>query len=308
MKEWALEHGATHYTHWFQPLTGSTAEKHDSFYEPDGRRHRARRVLRQGADPGRARRVLVPHRRHPRDVRGARLHRLGPDARRPSSSRTPTARCCASRPRSRRGPARRSTTRSRCCARWTRCRRSADPRAEAAGRRGRQPRLHDGRPRAGVLPDRRAVLLRAPRPGTRPGARCSAPSRPRATSSTTTTSARSPSGSSPTCSRPSASCAQARRPGQDAPQRGRAQPVRAGADLRELQRRLRPPAADDADHAERGPALRPGLPAAREAVRRRQRLGQAQQLVDGHRHRASTCSSRATRRTRTSRSCSSARR
>ncbi len=34
MKEWALEKGATHYTHWFQPLTGSTAEKHDSFYAP----------------------------------------------------------------------------------------------------------------------------------------------------------------------------------------------------------------------------------------------------------------------------------
>jgi glutamine synthetase len=36
MKEWALENGATHYTHWFQPLTGSTAEKHDSFYGPVG--------------------------------------------------------------------------------------------------------------------------------------------------------------------------------------------------------------------------------------------------------------------------------
>ncbi|MCR5796696.1 MAG: glutamine synthetase III [Eubacterium sp.] len=34
MKEWALEHGATHYTHWFQPLTGVTAEKHDSFITP----------------------------------------------------------------------------------------------------------------------------------------------------------------------------------------------------------------------------------------------------------------------------------
>src|SRR5690349_6449170 len=34
MKDWALERGATHYTHWFQPLTGSTAEKHDSFYSP----------------------------------------------------------------------------------------------------------------------------------------------------------------------------------------------------------------------------------------------------------------------------------
>src|SRR5690625_454012 len=35
MKEWALSKGATHYTHWFQPLTGSTAEKHDSFFELD---------------------------------------------------------------------------------------------------------------------------------------------------------------------------------------------------------------------------------------------------------------------------------
>lgn len=39
MKNWAMTHGVTHYTHWFQPLTGSTAEKHDAFFEPteDGR-------------------------------------------------------------------------------------------------------------------------------------------------------------------------------------------------------------------------------------------------------------------------------
>ena len=36
MKEWALEKGATHYAHVFQPLTGLTAEKHDSFYAPTG--------------------------------------------------------------------------------------------------------------------------------------------------------------------------------------------------------------------------------------------------------------------------------
>lgn len=36
MKDWAIENGATHYTHWFQPLTGLTAEKHDSFLAPDG--------------------------------------------------------------------------------------------------------------------------------------------------------------------------------------------------------------------------------------------------------------------------------
>jgi glutamine synthetase len=39
LKDWAVEHGASHFTHWFQPMTGITAEKHDSFYNPtaDGR-------------------------------------------------------------------------------------------------------------------------------------------------------------------------------------------------------------------------------------------------------------------------------
>ncbi len=36
MKDWAVEHGATHYCHWFQPLTGTTAEKHDAFLSPNG--------------------------------------------------------------------------------------------------------------------------------------------------------------------------------------------------------------------------------------------------------------------------------
>lgn len=35
MKNWAMDHGATHFTHWFQPLNGTTAEKHDSFFNPD---------------------------------------------------------------------------------------------------------------------------------------------------------------------------------------------------------------------------------------------------------------------------------
>lgn len=43
MKTWAIEKGATHYTHWFQPLNGSTAEKHDSFLTPD---HEGGAVLR----------------------------------------------------------------------------------------------------------------------------------------------------------------------------------------------------------------------------------------------------------------------
>ena len=36
MKDWAIEMGCTHYTHWFQPMTGITAEKHDSFIQPYG--------------------------------------------------------------------------------------------------------------------------------------------------------------------------------------------------------------------------------------------------------------------------------
>ena len=36
MRDWALEKGATHFTHWFQPMTGITAEKHDSFLTPAG--------------------------------------------------------------------------------------------------------------------------------------------------------------------------------------------------------------------------------------------------------------------------------
>ena len=36
MKDWAVEKGATHYTHWFQPMTGITAEKHDAFITPQG--------------------------------------------------------------------------------------------------------------------------------------------------------------------------------------------------------------------------------------------------------------------------------
>ena len=36
MKDWAMDKGATHYTHWFQPMTGITAEKHDAFINPTG--------------------------------------------------------------------------------------------------------------------------------------------------------------------------------------------------------------------------------------------------------------------------------
>lgn len=68
MKEWAVEHGATHFTHWFQPMTGFTAEKHDSFISPsgDGRDHYG--ILRKGAHQGRARRFQFPIRRTAGDL------------------------------------------------------------------------------------------------------------------------------------------------------------------------------------------------------------------------------------------------
>ena len=79
MRDWALENGASHYAHVFYPLTGLTAEKHDSFLEPDDERQLAGPVHRQDADPGRAGRLELPQRRHPQHVRGPRLHRLGRD-------------------------------------------------------------------------------------------------------------------------------------------------------------------------------------------------------------------------------------
>ena len=204
MHEWAMEKGATHYTHWFQPLTGSTAEKHDSFYAPDGRRHRDRGVLRQGAHPGRAGRLVVPDRRHPRDVRGPRLHRVGPDLA-GVHPREPERRAAVHPDGVRVVDGRGAGPQDPAAALDGRAEQGGAARAAPVRRHRRRARVHDGRARAGVLPDRRAVLLRAPRPLHDRAARCSAPSRRRATSSTTTTSARSPSASSRSCSRPSAS-------------------------------------------------------------------------------------------------------
>ena len=79
MKDWAIEKGATHYAHVFYPLTGITAEKHDSFLSPTGDGHALAEFSRQGIDPGRARRFELPLGRHPGDVRSPRLHGLGPD-------------------------------------------------------------------------------------------------------------------------------------------------------------------------------------------------------------------------------------
>ena len=82
VKDWAVEHGATHYTHWFQPLTGITAEKHDSFLNPTANGKAVAEFSRQGTDQGGARRVELSVGRHAQHVRSARLHGVGPDQRR----------------------------------------------------------------------------------------------------------------------------------------------------------------------------------------------------------------------------------
>ena len=71
MKEWAVEQGATHFTHWFQPMTGLTAEiSRAGRNDPHG-------VLREGARKGRAGCFQLPVRRPPRDLRSPRLYRMG---------------------------------------------------------------------------------------------------------------------------------------------------------------------------------------------------------------------------------------
>ena len=96
MRQWALEHGADHYTHWFQPLTGGTAEKHDAFADPDG----LGGVLEEFSG-----KLLVQQE--------LAVIRPGIRPRRPSSS----TRRSVSRPSSSPIRARRSITRCRCCAR-----------------------------------------------------------------------------------------------------------------------------------------------------------------------------------------------
>ena len=90
MKEWALEKGATHFTHWFQPLTGYTAEKHDSFITPNVGRRRGGGVLGQGPHPGRAGRLArSPRAGCARPSRRAATRR-GTPPRPPSSWRRPS--------------------------------------------------------------------------------------------------------------------------------------------------------------------------------------------------------------------------
>ncbi len=86
MKDWAIEKGATHYTHWFQPLTGITAEKHDSFISPspDGRvimEFSGKELIKGEPDassfPSGGLRATFEARGYTA-WGGARLHRMGP--------------------------------------------------------------------------------------------------------------------------------------------------------------------------------------------------------------------------------------
>ena len=239
----------------------TTAEKHDSFY---GRPATARpspnfgKELIQGEPDGSRSPPAASGPTSRRAVTPCGTHLAGVHPREPQRRR-----CSASPRHSRRGPVRRWTT-STAAALDGRAR-DGRGRAAAARRLGHQPRVHDRRAGAGVLPDRRAVLLRAPRPDQhRPHAlRRQAPEGPRARRPLLRLDPRARAG---VHARDRARAGEARRADQDPPQRGRPGAVRGGADLRELERRLRPPAADDADHAERGAPLRAHLPPAREAA------------------------------------------
>lgn len=120
MKEWALENGATHYTHVFQPLTGLTAEKHDSFFRPtsDGgsiAKFKGDELIQGEPDAS----------SFPTGGIRATFEARGYTAWDPTSPafllENPNG-TLLSRPRSLRGPARHWTRRSRCCVRWTRFR------------------------------------------------------------------------------------------------------------------------------------------------------------------------------------------
>jgi glutamine synthetase len=158
MKEWALEKGATHYTHWFQPLTGITAEKHDSFYGPTGEgtalAEFSGKELIQGEPDASS---------FPTGGIRATFEARGYTAWDPTSPAfilenpngavlvIPTAFASwTGEALDHKIPLLRSMVEV------------GDPRPTPVRQHNRPAGVHDGRARAGVLPDRRAVLLRAP--------------------------------------------------------------------------------------------------------------------------------------------------
>ena len=163
MKDWALEKGATHYTHWFQPLTGLTAEKHDSFFGPAGdgialAEFSGKELIQGEPDAssfptGGVRATFEARGYTAWDPTQPGVHPREPERR--AALHPDGVRVVDRRGARREDPA--AALDGRAVA-------LGDPGAAPARRRERHARVHHGRPRAGVLPDRRAVLLRASRP------------------------------------------------------------------------------------------------------------------------------------------------
>ena len=284
MKEWALENGATHFTHVFQPLTGSTAEKHDSFFEPN-RRGQVRwpsfsgKELIQGEPDASS---------FPTGGIRATFEARGYTAWDPTSPafilENPNGAllCIPTAFASWTGEA--LDAKIPLLRSMDALSRSAIRALQLLGDDETAARLHHRRARAGVLPDRRAVLLRAPRPGDhRPHpVRRQAAEGPRARRPLLrrrSRSACSPACSSSSTSWRSSACRSRPATTRSRPAQYEIAPIfensNVGSDHQQLMMQMLQSVAR---------TLRPRLPAAREALRRRQRLRQAQQLVDGHRH------------------------
>ena len=312
IKEWAISRGVTHFTHWFQPQTGLTAEKHDAFLSFDDKQQpmesfTGAQLIQSEPDassfPSGGLRAtweargytawnpaspvfIVESGQHAHAVHPVGVHRLQRRSARRDDAAAPQLR----RPL-----------------------REGDRDARAARRQERAARVHHARTGAGILPHRSRSLRAAPR------SRDGGPHAPRRAAAARA-AARGPllrrhSGArAGVHRRGGARALQARRADRHAAQRGGAEPVRDGADVRGDGLERRPQPARDVGAAPRRAPPRAAGAAAREAVRGHQRIGQALQLVDGDHvatmraSTARTCSSRGKRRTRTSASSSSSRR
>ena len=203
MKDWAIEKGATHYAHVFYPLTGATAEKHDSFLSPDGDGGAIAEFsgaqLIQGEPDGSS--FPTGGIRATFEARGYTIW----DVTSPAyimENPNGTTLCIPTAFVSWTGEALDKKTP---VLRSMQALNEAGPTHPQVLRQRRRVRLLHRRPRAGILPDRQALLLRPARPRWPPGRTVFGAAPPRARSSTTTTSAPSPSASRPACSRSSVS-------------------------------------------------------------------------------------------------------
>ena len=160
MKQWAVEHGADHYTALVPAAHGRNRRETRRLRRTRRTGRRARRVLRQAARPAGTRCLVVP-RTAASATRSKRAATPPGTPRRPPSS---SARRSASRPCSSPIPARRSTTRPRCCARWQAVDRAATEVCRYFDRNVTKVIQLPGLG-AGVLPRGRSAVGRTPRPG-----------------------------------------------------------------------------------------------------------------------------------------------